>query len=143
MDEKQLQALAYGFAKNLKTPEDLNQFDRMLKKISDEAALNAEMTHHLGHEKYHPKSDANSRNGYSSKTVSTTDGPPERFCRIKESSGNILFSVMLPDHVPDPKSLQSPALPCRYYCPQCPLVSGLLTEFAQPGRNDGRAGYCR
>lgn len=46
MDEKQLQALAHEFAKNLKTPEDLNQFDRMLKKISVEAALNAEMTHH-------------------------------------------------------------------------------------------------
>lgn len=77
MDEKQLQALAHEFAKNLKTPEDLNQFDRMLKKISVEAALNAEMTHHLGHEKYQPKSGTNSRNGYSSKTVSTTDGTLE------------------------------------------------------------------
>lgn len=77
MDEKQLRALAHAFAKNLKTPEDLNQFDRMLKKISVEAALNAEMTHHLGHEKYQPKSGANSRNGYSSKTVATADGPPE------------------------------------------------------------------
>ena len=37
--------------------------------------------------------------------------------------------MMLPDHVSDPKSLQSPALPCRYYCPECPLVSGLFTEF--------------
>lgn len=32
MDEKQLQALANELAKNLKTPEDLNQFDRLLKK---------------------------------------------------------------------------------------------------------------
>ncbi|HAU2961128.1 TPA: hypothetical protein JC757_005080 [Salmonella enterica subsp. diarizonae] len=30
MDEKQLQALANELAKNLKTPEDLNQFDRLL-----------------------------------------------------------------------------------------------------------------
>lgn len=33
MDEKQLQALANELAKNLKTPEDLNQFDRLLKKL--------------------------------------------------------------------------------------------------------------
>ncbi|EFU0743448.1 hypothetical protein JT651_004338 [Escherichia coli] len=45
MDEKQLQALANELAKNLKTPEDLSQFDRLLKKLSVEAALNAEMTH--------------------------------------------------------------------------------------------------
>ena len=51
MDEKQLQALANELAKNLKTPEDLSQFDRLLKKLSVEAALNAEMTHHPGYEK--------------------------------------------------------------------------------------------
>ncbi|WP_442890994.1 hypothetical protein [Arsenophonus sp. PmNCSU2021_1] len=49
MDEKQLQALANKLAKNLKTPDDLSQFDRLLKKISVEAALNAEMSHHLGY----------------------------------------------------------------------------------------------
>lgn len=77
MDEKQLQALAKEFAKNLKTPDDLTQFDRLLKKISVEAALNAELTHHLGYEKNQPKSGINSRNGYSTKTVATTDGPLE------------------------------------------------------------------
>lgn len=77
MDEKQLQALANELAKNLKTPEDLNQFDRLLKKISVEAALNAEMTHHLGYEKNQPRSGTNSRNGYSAKTVTTNDGPLE------------------------------------------------------------------
>ncbi|EGX13017.1 transposase [Escherichia coli] len=40
MDEKQLQALANELAKNLKTPEDLSLFDRLLKKLSVEAALN-------------------------------------------------------------------------------------------------------
>lgn len=30
MDEKQLQALANELAKNLKTPDDLSQFDRLL-----------------------------------------------------------------------------------------------------------------
>ncbi|RPH29321.1 IS256 family transposase [Buttiauxella warmboldiae] len=77
MDEKQLQALANELAKNLKTPEDLNQFDRMLKKISVEAALNAEMIHHLGYEKNHPKTGNNTRNGHSTKTVITGDGPLE------------------------------------------------------------------
>ncbi len=41
MNEKQLHALPAEFAKNLKTPEDLNQFSRMLKKITVEAALDA------------------------------------------------------------------------------------------------------
>ena len=62
MDEKQLQALANELAKNLKTSEDLSQFDRLLKKISVEAALNAEMTHHLGHEKNQPRLGTNARN---------------------------------------------------------------------------------
>lgn len=75
MDEKQLQALANELAKNLKTPDDLNQFDRLLKKISVEAALNAEMSHHLGYDKNQPKPGANSRNGYFTKTVTTGDGP--------------------------------------------------------------------
>jgi len=35
--------------------------------------------------------------------------------------------MMLPDDVTDPKSPQSPALPRRYYCSECPLVSGLLS----------------
>ena len=71
MDEKQLKALANELAKKLKTPEDLSQFDRLLKKISVEAALNAEMTHHLGYEKNQSKPGTNSRNGYSTKTVIT------------------------------------------------------------------------
>ena len=33
MDDKQLQALANELTKNIKTPEDLSQFDRLLKKI--------------------------------------------------------------------------------------------------------------
>lgn len=77
MDEKQLQALANELAKNLKTPEDLSQFDRLLEKLSVEATLNAEMTHHPGYEKNQSKPEANPRNGYSTKTVTTGDGPLE------------------------------------------------------------------
>ena len=55
MDEKQLQAQDNGQTKNLKTPEDLSQFDRLLKKISVEATLNAEMMSHLRREKKQPR----------------------------------------------------------------------------------------
>ncbi|EQA03286.1 hypothetical protein HPSMNH_0289 [Glaesserella parasuis MN-H] len=34
MNEKQLHALAAEFATNLKTPEDLNQFSRMLLNVA-------------------------------------------------------------------------------------------------------------
>ena len=63
MNEKQLHALAAEFAKTLKTPEDLNQFSRMLKKITVEAALNGELTEHLGYEKHQPRKGKNARNG--------------------------------------------------------------------------------
>lgn len=62
MDEKQLQVLANELAKNLKTPEDLSQFDRLLKKLSVEAAFNADMRHHPGYEKNQSRPGANSRN---------------------------------------------------------------------------------
>lgn len=77
MNEKQLHALAAEFAKNLKTPEDLNQFSRMLKKITVEAALNGELTDHLGYEKYQPRKGKNARNGYTSKTVICDEGEIE------------------------------------------------------------------
>ncbi|MDO9733608.1 transposase, partial [Glaesserella parasuis] len=77
MNEKQLHALAAEFAKNLKTPEDLNQFSRMLKKITVEAALNGELTDHLGYEKHQPRKGKNARNGYTSKTVICDEGEIE------------------------------------------------------------------
>lgn len=47
MDEQQSQALANEQAKTstLQTPEDLSQFDRLLKTMSAEAALNAGMNY--------------------------------------------------------------------------------------------------
>ncbi|EHQ1051620.1 IS256 family transposase [Salmonella enterica] len=73
MDEKKLKALAAELAKGLKTEADLNQFSRMLTKLTVETALNAELTDHLGHEKNAPKTGSNTRNGYSSKTVLCDD----------------------------------------------------------------------
>lgn len=77
MDEKKLKALAAELAKGLKTESDLNQFSRMLTKLTVETALNAELTDHLGHEKNAHKTGSNTRNGYSSKTVLCDDGKIE------------------------------------------------------------------
>ncbi|HBZ8579073.1 TPA: IS256 family transposase [Salmonella enterica subsp. houtenae] len=74
MDEKKLKALSAELAKGLKTEADLNQFSRMLTKLTVETALNAELTDHLGHEKNAPKSGSNTRNDYSSKTLLCDDG---------------------------------------------------------------------
>lgn len=47
-------------------------------------------------------------------------------CRIKASSDNMLFFLMmLPVHVFDPKCLPATALSRRYHRPVCALVSGL------------------
>ncbi|MCP9267745.1 IS256 family transposase [Xenorhabdus sp. XENO-1] len=93
MNEKQLQALANELAKNLKTPDDLNQFDRLLKKLSVEAALNAEMSHPLGYEKHQSKTGTNARNGDSSKTVITGDGPLE-LCTPRDREGRFEPSLI-------------------------------------------------
>lgn len=77
MDEKKIKALAAELAKGLKTEADLNQFSRMLTKLTVETALNAELTDHLGHEKNTPKSGSNPRYGYSSKTLLCDDGEIE------------------------------------------------------------------
>lgn len=77
MDEKKLKALAAELAKGLKTEADLNQFSRLLTKLTVETALNAELTDHLGHEKNAPKKGSNTRNGYSSKTLLCDDGEIE------------------------------------------------------------------
>jgi len=43
MNKKEIESFAKEAAKGIKTPDDLNQFSQMLKKITIEAALNAEM----------------------------------------------------------------------------------------------------
>jgi putative transposase len=74
MNKKDIEAFAKEADKGIKTPEDLNQFSQMLKNITVEAALNAEMDDHLGYEKYCQSSSANSRNGRTSKCIQTEDG---------------------------------------------------------------------
>lgn len=77
MNEQKLKDLAAEFAKGIKTEEDLNQFTRLLTKLTVETALNAELTEHLGHEKNARKNGSNARNGYSNKTILSDDGEIE------------------------------------------------------------------
>ena len=65
MDIAKLQELAKEFAKEIKTQHDLNDFSKMLTKLTVETALNAELTDHLGYEKhqYSPEGVKNARNG--------------------------------------------------------------------------------
>jgi putative transposase len=46
----------------------------VFKKFMIETALNTELSDHLGYEKHQPKKGSNSRNGFSSKTITTQDG---------------------------------------------------------------------
>nr|WP_283710430.1 transposase [Pseudoalteromonas prydzensis] len=69
MNKKELEAFAKAAAKNIKTPQDLNEFSFMLKKITVEAALNAEMDEHLGYEKHTKSLVKNNCNGKTSKRI--------------------------------------------------------------------------
>lgn len=72
--KNELEAFAKEAAKSIKTPQDLNEFSQMLKKVTVEAALNAEMDEHLGYEKHEKSGVSNNRNGKTSKRVKTEDG---------------------------------------------------------------------
>ncbi|SEQ26734.1 Transposase (or an inactivated derivative) [Amphritea atlantica] len=74
MDKKQLEAFAREAAKSIKTESDLNDFRRMLTKVTVETALNAELDEHLGYDRHGKSPSDNSCNGYSSKTLRTEDG---------------------------------------------------------------------
>ena len=74
MKKQELEAFAREVAKGLKTEEDLNEFSQMLTKVTVEAALNAELDDHLGYARHATSENANNRNGYGSKTLSTGEG---------------------------------------------------------------------
>jgi putative transposase len=62
INKKELEAFAKEAAKGIKTPQDLNKFSQILKKITVEAALNAETDEHLDYEKHAKPVVNNSRN---------------------------------------------------------------------------------
>ena len=74
MNKEQLEAFAREAAKTIKTESDLNDFRRMLTKVTVETALNAELDDHLGYDKHQSSDAANNRNGYTSKLLKTEDG---------------------------------------------------------------------
>lgn len=78
INKKELQAIAQAAAKNIKTEDDLRDFQQMLTKITVEAALNAELDDHLGFERHEQSEADNNRNGYSTKTIRTEVGQFER-----------------------------------------------------------------
>ncbi|EHU5190817.1 IS256 family transposase [Vibrio parahaemolyticus] len=87
MDKKALEAFAREAAKSIKTESDLDDFRKMLTKVTVETALNVELDEHLGYEKHSPKPSSNSRNGYTSKSIVTDDGEvPIDVPRDRESS---------------------------------------------------------
>jgi len=52
MNKKTVGTLALQAAKHVKTEQDLNDFSRILKKITDETAPSAELDKHPGYNKH-------------------------------------------------------------------------------------------
>lgn len=79
MDEEEVRALAKKIAKGIKTEGDLNDFTKMLRKVTVETALEAELDEHLGYDKHDPKGkgSGNSRNGKSRKRLIGDHGEVE------------------------------------------------------------------
>lgn len=79
MNKETLKAMAKEFAKDIKTQDDLNLFTKELVKLTVEAALNAELTEHLGYEKSTPRpsSSRNARNGSTTKRLKGSHGDIE------------------------------------------------------------------
>jgi len=69
MNKIELEIFAKQAAKGIKSEADLNDFRAMLTKVTVEAALNAELDHHLGYQKNEKALASISRNGYFSKKV--------------------------------------------------------------------------
>jgi transposase-like protein len=87
MNRKVLEAFAREAAKNIKTEADLDDFRKMLTKVTVETALNAELDEHLGYEKSQLSDNSNSRNGHGRKQLITDEGPIEiNTPRDRESS---------------------------------------------------------
>lgn len=71
MNKIGLEAFTRDAAKSIKTPDD---FNRMLKKIPAEAALNTELDEHLSYDMHQKTDTPNSRNGLTHKTLRAEDG---------------------------------------------------------------------
>lgn len=76
MDINTLKTLAQELAKGIKTPSDLNAFSAQLTKLVLEAALNAELTEHLGYPAHviEGLNEGNSLNGSTPKKLKGDHG---------------------------------------------------------------------
>lgn len=76
-NKESLKALAQEFAKDIKSQGDLSAFTSELVRHVVEAALNVELTEHLGYERHAPEGQntGNSRNGRFPKTLKGSQGP--------------------------------------------------------------------
>jgi len=76
MTELNIDEMAKELAKSCKTEADFTEFFKQLKRRGLEAALAGELTSHLGYDKHERATEPkkNTRNGYSSKTLQTTQG---------------------------------------------------------------------
>jgi putative transposase len=74
--QAKIHALAMELSKDLRTPADLSQLTAELTKMTIEAALNAELDHHIGYQANDPDGyhNGNSRNGYSTKKLKGSHG---------------------------------------------------------------------
>src|SRR5687768_14396857 len=74
-----LEQLVEELVKECKTQEDFKQFFKSLKQRGLEAALSGELTEHLGYDKHARSTErkANSRNGFSRKTIQVNEGELE------------------------------------------------------------------
>ncbi|WP_066046126.1 IS256 family transposase [Bathymodiolus septemdierum thioautotrophic gill symbiont] len=82
MNQQKLRAFAGELAKDIHTQDDLADLSASLVKMTIEAALGAEMEHHLGYPKYgqngnESNASNNARNGYYSKIVKGNHGEVE------------------------------------------------------------------
>ncbi len=74
MSEKELAKMAYGFAKHVKTIDELSSVTSMLTKRVIEATFWAEMEDLLGYSKNQLTDKSNARNGYTKKILKGSHG---------------------------------------------------------------------
>lgn len=77
MDTKRLEEYAAECAKGIRTEEEFNEFFKKLVKMTLEAALQGELSEHLGYEKHQARKDTNARNGSTIKKLSSQHGEIE------------------------------------------------------------------
>jgi transposase-like protein len=88
ISQQKLRAFAGELAKDIHTQDDLADLSASLVKMTIEAALGAEMEHHLGYPKYGQDNGSNNtRNGYYPKTIKGNHGEVE-LAIPRDRSGN-------------------------------------------------------